>query len=75
MDNFTSRYTAKDAERYGADIFKGLQKLNERKKSQLNPVFEEEVKILLDRIYENRKNLTMNDLRTLEFLTNKLYTE
>lgn len=75
MNNFTSRYTSKDADKYGADIFNGLKKLNEKKKSQINPVFEEELKIILDRISKNIKNLTMSDLYILEQISIKQYTE
>lgn len=74
-NNYISRYTSKDAEKYGQNIFEGLRKLNEKKNSQINPIFEEEIQKLVNKIYENRKNLTIKDLHILEFFSNKLYTE
>lgn len=72
MDKYTSRFTSKDADLYGADIFKGLNKLLNRT-SLINPTFEEEIRKLTEAIYENRNNLNWGDLDILQELANKIY--
>jgi hypothetical protein len=70
--NLTSRYTAKDAEKYGQDIFSGLRKLLNKDKT-INPFFEEEIKRLTEAIVANKNNLNWDDLQILEHLATKTY--
>jgi hypothetical protein len=72
MDNLTSRYTSKDADKYGQDIFTGLRKLLNKDKT-INPFFEEEIKRLAEAIITNKNNLNWDDLYTLEYLATKTY--
>lgn len=72
MDNMTSRYTSKDADKYGQDIFSGLKKILNKDKT-INPFFEEEIKRLTEAIVANKNNLNWGDIKILERLANKIY--
>ncbi len=73
MDNYISRYTSKEADLYGQDIFSGLNKMLGKKHEGLNPAFAEEVKRLTEAIYANKTNLNWEDLQILEQLASKIY--
>jgi hypothetical protein len=72
MDNYKTRYTSKEADRYGQDIFSGLRKML-KKNIGINPAFDEEIKRLTEAIYINKNNLNWEDLLILEQLANKIY--